>query len=60
MLCFTSLLEKIMQNPEKTPKWICQGLTYLYAKNNNTRPEKLLTDHLSFNNLQTSDVSSDR
>ena len=49
-----------MQNPEKTPKWICQGLTYLYAKNNNTRPEKLLTDHLSFNNLQTSDVSSDR
>ena len=34
---FTSLLNEIMQNPEKTPEWICERTTYLLAKNNDTK-----------------------
>ena len=25
---FTSLLNEIMQNPEKSPEWMCEGTTY--------------------------------
>ena len=34
---FTKLLNEIMQNPEKTPKWMCEGATYLLAKSNDTK-----------------------
>ena len=26
---FATLLNEIMQNPEKTPEWMCEGTTYL-------------------------------
>ena len=31
---------EIMQNPEKTPKWMCEGTTYLLAKSNDTKDPK--------------------
>ena len=37
---FTSLLKEIMQNPEKTPEWMCEGTTYLLAKTNDTKDPK--------------------
>ena len=37
---FTSLLSEIMQNPEKTPKWRCEGTTYLLAKSNDIKDPK--------------------
>ena len=45
---FTSLLNKIMQNPEKTPEWMYKGTTYLLAKSNDTKDPKLSNNHLSF------------
>ena len=32
-VAFTSLLNEIMQNPEKS-EWMCEGTAYLLAKNN--------------------------
>ena len=37
---FTRLLNEIMQNPEKAPKWMCEGTTYLLAKSNDTKDPK--------------------
>ena len=37
---FTSLLNEIMQNPEKTPEWMCEGTIYLLAKTNDTKDPK--------------------
>ena len=37
---FTSLLNEITQNPEKTPEWMCEGTTYLLAKSNDTKDPK--------------------
>ena len=37
---FTSLLNEIMQNPEKIPEWMCKGTTYLLAKTNDTKDPK--------------------
>ena len=34
------LLNEIMGNPEKTPKWMCKGTTYLRAKSNDTKNPK--------------------
>ena len=46
-----------MQKPEKT-KWMCEGTTYLLK----TMTQKTLKTiyHFSFNNPQTSNISSDR
>ena len=37
---FTSLLNEVMQNPEKTPEWMCEGTTYLLAKSNDPKDPK--------------------
>ena len=37
---FTRLLNEIMENPEKAPKWMCEGTTYLLAKSNDTKDPK--------------------
>ena len=37
---FTILSNEIMQNLEKTPKWMCEGTTYLLAKSNDTKNPK--------------------
>ena len=37
---FTSLLNEIMQNPEKTPESMSEGTTYLLAKTNDTKDPK--------------------
>ena len=37
---FTSLLNEIMQNLEKTPQWMCETTTYLLAKSNDTKDLK--------------------
>ena len=37
---FTILSNEIMQNLEKTPKWMCEGTTYLFAKSNDTKDPK--------------------
>ena len=37
---FTWLLNEIMQNPEKSSKWMCEGKTYLLAKCNDTKDSK--------------------
>ena len=29
-----------MQNPEKTPEWMCEETTYLLAKSNDTKDPK--------------------
>ena len=34
---FTRLLNEIIQNPGKSPKWMCEGTTYLLAKSNDTK-----------------------
>ena len=34
------LLDKIIQNPEKIPEWMCEGITYLLAKSNDTKDPK--------------------
>ena len=39
-----------MQNPEKTPERICEGATYLLAKNNDTKDQKNFTFKLYFTN----------
>ena len=38
---FTSLVNEIMQNPEKTPEWMCEGTTCLLAKSNDTKDPKI-------------------
>ena len=43
---FTSLLNEIMQNPEKTPEWMCQRTTYLFAKTSDTK--KSIDQSLAF------------
>ena len=64
---FGSLLNEIMQNPEKTPERMCEGATYLLAKTMTQKTKKTLplnftlpTNHLPFSNLQTSNISFDR
>ena len=37
---FTSLQNEIMQNLEKSPKWMCEETTYLFAKSNDTKDPK--------------------
>ena len=37
---FTRLSNEIMQNPEKAPKWMCEGTKYLLAKSNDTKDPK--------------------
>ena len=37
---FTRLLNKIMENPKKAPKWMCEGITYLLTKSNDTKDPK--------------------
>ena len=37
---FTGLLNEIMQNPEKTPGWMCERSTYLLGKSNDTKDPK--------------------
>ena len=37
---FTRLLNELMQNPGKAPKWMCEGTTYLLAKSNDTKDRK--------------------
>ena len=37
---FTRLLNEIMENPEKAPKWMCKGTTFLLAKSNDTKDPK--------------------
>ena len=37
---FTRLLNEIMQNPEKAPKWMQEGTTYLLAKSNDSGDPK--------------------
>ena len=37
---FTRLLNEITENPEKAPKWMCEGTTYLLAKSNDTKYPK--------------------
>ena len=37
---FRRLLNEIMQNPGKAPKWMCEGATYLLAKSNDTKGPK--------------------
>ena len=58
---FTRLLSEIMENPEKAPKWMGEGTAYLLPKSNDTKdPKNYRTITLSLNNLQTSNISSDR
>ena len=37
---FTRLLNEVMQNPGKAPKWMCEGTTFLLAKSNDTKDPK--------------------
>ena len=37
---FTRLLNEIMQNSEKAPKWMCERTTYLLSKSNDTKDPK--------------------
>ena len=37
---FTILLNEIMKNPDKTPKWMCKVTTYLPGKSNDTKDPK--------------------
>ena len=54
----TSLLNEILQNLENTPEWICEGTTYSLTKNSDTKQTKYY--YLFFNNLQTSNIISER
>ena len=37
---FAGLLNEIMQNPQKTPEWMCERTIYLHAKSNDTKDPK--------------------
>ena len=45
---FTSLLNEIMQNPEKTTEWMCERITFLLAKSNDTNDLKTIDQSLVF------------
>ena len=58
---FTRLLSEIMENSEKAPKWMGEETAYLLPKSNDTKdPKNYRPITLSLNNLQTSNISSDR
>ena len=56
-ITFTSLLNQIMRNPEKTPEWMCQGKTYL-LKAMTQKTLKTIDQSLAFQ--QPTNISSDR
>ena len=43
---FTRLLNEIMQNPKKAPKWMCEGTTYLLAKSTEQKTLKTIDQSL--------------